>query len=182
MGAWKWVTEILSGRPDRTPVVDDDDDPVAYNMKIARGLREKADHNKFESQLCFSLVIGASLTSPLFVTLGSDLFWGKIVPASLSLVAAGATSWLQLRKPQKLWALYRSAQRHLEHERTQHRYKLGEYEQAADPAKLLAANSAKIAIDVHYRWEGLVPDPDSLGTAIAGGLPVKEKENAGAAR
>jgi len=64
------------------------------------GFEAKANHNKRESLGMFILVIVCTLVAPLFVTLGDGLWLGKVVPSVLSLLAAGATSWLQLRKPQ----------------------------------------------------------------------------------
>ncbi|SRR5258708_1961456 len=91
--------------------------PVDYYSDIRNGLREKADHNKRESQISFYAVICFTLAAPLFVTMGEGWLWGKLVPATLSVIAAGATAWLQLRKPQRLWAIYRRAQRELEREK-----------------------------------------------------------------
>lgn len=171
-------------RRDNTVLFKAEDDPVAYNRNITAGFREKADHNKRESQTTFFLVIVASLMAPLFVTLGTTTLDGKVVPATLSLVAAAATSWLQLRKPQRLWSLYRRAQRHLENELVKYQYRLGEYASAANPASLLAENTANIALEAHRLWEGLIPDPDSLGTVVAGQSRVrgdKETDHAGTA-
>lgn len=149
---------------DKADIGSEKDTAIDYNRKVIGGLRAKANHNKVESQLCFCLVVGASLAAPLFIALGTDQLFGKIIPAALSLGAAAATSWLQLRKPQRLWALYRQAQRRLEDEQVKYRYKIPPFDAGSDPDKLLASNTAAIALEVHYKWEGLVPDPDALGT------------------
>jgi hypothetical protein len=166
-------------RPDKTDIGATGDAVLEYNKKLIEGLRAKANHNKVESQLAFGIVVGASLAAPLFVTLGTDWFFGKVVPAVLSLSAAAATSWLQLRKPQRLWALYRQAQRRLEDEQIKHRYKIETYDKTHDPDKLLATRTAAIALDVHYKWEGFVPDPDAIGTvsASATSAPVGSEHN-----
>jgi hypothetical protein len=154
-------------RPDKTDIGVTGNTALDYNRKVIDGLRAKANHNKVESQLTFAIVVGASLAAPLFVTLSTDWLFGKVVPAVLSVSAAAATSWLQLRKPQRLWALYRQAQRRLEDQQIKHRYGIEPYNNAPDPDKLLAAETAAIALDVHYKWEGVVPDTDALGMVSA---------------
>jgi len=86
----------------------------SYYSEIRKGFREKANHNKLESNTIFFGIICFTLAAPLFVTMGEGGFFGKAVPAVLSVLAAGATSWLQIRKPQRLWSIYRRAQRELD--------------------------------------------------------------------
>ncbi len=133
-----------------------------YYSSVRRGLREKADHNKFESQASFYAIIFLTLASPLFVTLGSGFFWGKLVPATLSVGAAMATAWVQLRKPQRLWAIYRRAQRELEREKAAFDFSLDAYAEGVEADRLLAARVSEIAFRVHEQWEGLVPEPDAV--------------------
>jgi SMODS and SLOG-associating 2TM effector domain 1 len=130
--------------------------------RVINGIKEKADHNKDESLFCFSLVVFATLTAPLFITLGEGIILGKIIPSVLSLTAAGATTWLQLRQPQRLWALYRTAQRQLEDQRTRYHYQIGEYKTVEEPDKLLAERVADITIKLHYSWLPLLPKPENL--------------------
>jgi hypothetical protein len=135
-----------------------------YYADLRRGFREKADHNKCESQYLFYVAMGFTLAAPLFVTLGEGPFWGKAVPATLSVLAAAATSWLQFRKPQRLWAIYRRAQRELEREKAAYDFGFGEYVNASDRDKQLASKISEIAFRVHEQWEGLVPEPETLGS------------------
>jgi hypothetical protein len=136
--------------------------PVEYYLEIRRGFREKANHNKKESQFYFCVIICFTLAAPLFVTMADGWFWGKLVPATLSVLAAGATAWLQLRKPQRLWTLYRRAQRELEREMAAYDFHLGDYDEVSERDKLLASRVSEIAFRVHQQWEGLVPEPDNL--------------------
>jgi hypothetical protein len=122
--------------------------------------KRKADHNKNESLRCFVLVIASTLAAPLFVTLGPEWISGKLIPSILSLLAAGATAWLQLRKPQQLWSLYRTAERQLEDHKNRFEYNLTPYSEGQAPDKLLASNVADIVIGVHYKWIPLIPSPD----------------------
>jgi hypothetical protein len=134
--------------------------PVEFCERKIRHFEQKADHNKIESLRCFVLVIGCTLVAPLFVTLGDGIWFGKLIPSVLSLLAAAATAWLQLRKPQQLWALYRTAQRELEDQQVRYKYRLGEFRETADPDKLLAEKVADIALSIHRQWVPLVPSPE----------------------
>lgn len=149
-------------RTDKTLPSDNYSSASDYYAALRKGLREKADHNKNESQWFFTLAIGCTLVAPLFVTLGEGVVLGKVIPASLSVLAAGFTSWLQLRKPQRLWSIYRRAQRELEREKSQYDFKLGDYGPDVDRDKLLAQRVTDIAFKVHEQWEGLIPEADAL--------------------
>jgi hypothetical protein len=151
--------------------------PEKFYSEIRSGLREKANHNKKESELAFFCVIVFTLVAPLFVTLGEGMIWGKLVPACLSVAAAAATSWLQIRKPQRLWALYRRAQRELEREKSAFDFQLGDYALESDREKLLAQRVSEIAFSVHEQWEGLVPDPDALVSNKALNVAYKPESN-----
>jgi hypothetical protein len=149
-------------------------------LKLARdtiaGFKAKADHNKSESLACFLLVVVSSLASPLFVTLGDGLVWGKIIPSILSLTAAGSTAWLQLRKPQVLWSLYRDCQRRIEDHVYRFEYRLMEYA-TEHPLRdqQLADTVRKVAWDAHERWLPLVPTPEAIGSMSR--APTSNPEN-----
>jgi hypothetical protein len=134
----------------------------------------KADHNKQESLVLFTVIIAATLTAPLFVTLGDGAFWGKGVPSVLSLLAAAGTTWLQLRKPQQLWSLYRTAQRELEDSLLRFHHHLAPFDADSNPEKLLAKHVAKLKMSVHQHWSALVPDASSLPNiaSSASGQPI----------
>jgi len=135
---------------------------IDYAEKIAKAFKEKADHNKNESLACFSLILIASLSAPLFITLGEGDIWGKAIPSILSVVAAGLTSWLQLRKPQKLWSMYRGSQRMIEDHITKYKFKIGDYKAHNEPDSLLAEKVAEIALNAHNEWISVIPSPESI--------------------
>jgi hypothetical protein len=135
---------------------------LAFCERHISAMMRKADHNKRESLRSFYLVIGPSLCAPLFVTLGQEWILGKLVPSMLSLIAAAAMAWLQLRKPQQLWSTYRSAQRELDDQKNRFVYRIGAYADDPEPERLLAKNVADIAIGVHHQWVPLVPSPEQL--------------------
>ena len=154
-------------------------DPLQFAESTLRGFKKKSDHNKSESLVCFALVVVCSLVSPLFVTLGEGVLVGKIVPSLLSLSAAASTAWLQLRKPQTLWSLYRDCQRRIEDHVYTYQYHLAQY--ATDDkerSRLLADAVRSVAWDAHQRWLPLVPTPEAIGTRPG---PTTQKENDAAA-
>ena len=160
-------------RDDTSVMKDTFASPVEYYTEIRRGFRAKADHNKGESQVLFCVIICFTLASPLFVTIGAGWFWGKLVPAALSVCAAAVTAWLQLRKPQRLWSIYRRAQRELEREKAAYDFGLGSYSETKERDILLASKVSEIAFRVHEQWEGLVPEPDAFVDATPSITPNK---------
>lgn len=141
-------------------------DPIQLAENTAQGFKAKADHNKSESLFCFIVVVGCSLVAPLFVTLGDGIVLGKIVPSVLSLSVAASSAWLQLRKPQNLWSLYRDCQRRVEDHLYKYKYHLAEYHQITeeDRNRLLADAVRTVAWDAHQRWLPLVPTPEAITT------------------
>ena len=124
--------------------------------------REKAAHNKTEALWCFRLIMGSTLLVPLFIALGPDVWSSKVIPSFLSALAAFCTAWIQLRKPQELWTLYRTTQRELEDQLVKHNYLLDDYENSDDANKLLAQNVARLTLQTHQKWMPIVPSPDNL--------------------
>lgn len=140
-------------------------DALKFADDALQNFKKKSDHNKFEALTCFSLVVVGSLVSPLFVTLGEGVFLGKIVPSLLSLSAAASTTWLQLRKPQSLWSLYRDCQRRIEDHVYKYLYHLDQYSaNNAERSQLLADAVRIISWDAHQRWLPLVPTSEEIGT------------------
>lgn len=142
-----------------------------YCKSLIKAFKEKADHNKLESMTCFQVSMGGALLAPLFVTLGSnmaeglhmsDCLFSKLIPTVLSIAVAFSTAWLQLRKPQQLWALYRTSQRELENCLSNFNFRVGEYASTKDAEKLLAEQTSKIALNAHYAWLPMVPNPENM--------------------
>jgi len=157
--------------------------PEDFCKSIISGFKAKSSHNKSESMLCFWLSMGGALAAPIFVTLGDDMaqslgdfgsvfILSKLIPSVLSVGVAFSTAWLQLRKPQQLWALYRTSQRELEDHLYKFQYKISEYEEHANPGKLLVENVSKIALDAHYSWLPMVPNPEDIKSSST----AKKKE------
>jgi hypothetical protein len=140
-----------------------DADPVRqFCVDRIRHFETKADHNKTEALALFVILVSCTLASPLFITLGPGLVLGKVIPSVLSSVAAGCAVWLQQRKPQQLWTLYRTTQRRLENEEISFRFQINEYEKADQPSKLLAQRTALICSNANDLWVPLVPNPDKI--------------------
>lgn len=163
----------MAWRKDRTVPDDEFTSAESYYAVVRSGFRDKANHNKAEAQGCFAAVIACTLLAPLFVTLGDSFLLAKVVPSVLSVTAAALTTWLQLRKPQRLWALYRRAQRDLEQAKANYDFNDGDFENADDREKLLARKVTAIARAAHDEWEGLIPEPEALGTDAVKRLPEK---------
>ena len=96
-------------------IKEDPKTPEGLCAEAIRGFKEKSDHSKRESMLCFWFSMGGAFAAPIFVTLGEDItklfgesgspfIFAKLVPILLSAAVAFSTAWLQLRKPQQLWA------------------------------------------------------------------------------
>lgn len=142
------------------------EDSLQLAEKTASGFKKKADHNKTESLFCFGVVLIFSLVSPLFVTLGDGIVLGKIVPSVLSLSVAASSAWLQLRKTQSLWSIYRDCQRRIEDALCKYKFRLAEFEASElDRSRLLAESVRSIAWEAHQRWLPLVPTPDAVSAA-----------------
>lgn len=125
--------------------------------------RIKANHNKTESLFCFSIIVAFSLLSPMFVMLGEGMVLSKIIPSCLSLVVAASTAWLQLRRPQHLWAIYRDSQRKIEDVLCKYHFGLGEFSSdEIEKTRLLAELTRAISWEAHTRWLPLVPSPESV--------------------
>lgn len=139
-------------------------DPISYAKETALDFKKKADRNKAEALLCFSLVIIATLSVPIFVTLGQGWILARCIPAVLSLFAAASTTWMQLRKPQSLWSLYRDCQRKIEKHITKYEYRLNEYEtDQTKRTKFLVTAVSDVAWSAHEHWLDLIPAPEALG-------------------
>ncbi|MBG9994376.1 DUF4231 domain-containing protein [Pseudoalteromonas sp. NZS127_1] len=135
-----------------------------YGIEQLNHFKDKAAHNKFESLWCFRLIMVSTLTAPLFVTL-TDGFWlSKVTPSVLSAFAAFSTAWLQLRKPQDLWALYRGAERLIEDQITQYDFLSGSYKgkDQLEASQLLVENISKVKLDTHNTWAKKVPNKSDL--------------------
>ncbi|MBF4390728.1 DUF4231 domain-containing protein, partial [Vibrio anguillarum] len=136
----------------------------SYALAQAKHYQKKADHNKFESIWCFRGVMICSLLAPLFVSFGEGIWLSKVVPSGLSAIAAFSTAWIQLRKPQTLWTVYRTAQRRIETALIHYRYKTDAYEDLPDTVadKLLISEVTSFASEAHNMWTKAVPDTNSL--------------------
>lgn len=167
---------MIRRRDDNSVNQDTYTSAINYYSEIRKGMREKANHNKCEAQYIFYSIICFTLLAPIFVTLGEGWLFGKLVPATLSVCAAAASAWLQLRKPQRLWAIYRRAQRELEREKASYDFNLNQYHDAADKDRILAERVSEIAFGVHEQWEGLVPEPENLVSLTASVTPKQSDE------
>jgi hypothetical protein len=115
----------------------------------------------------FVTLILCTLASPLFITLGQGLLLSKIVPSILSTLATGCAVWLQQRKPQQLWSLYRTMQRQLENELYSFEFLIHDYAARTEPDKLLAERTAAVCMNAHQLWAPLIPSAEGLISALS---------------
>ncbi|MEZ8200263.1 DUF4231 domain-containing protein [Vibrio splendidus] len=124
--------------------------------------RRKADHNKRESLWSFKLIMLSTITVPILIAYGPDDFWSKLIPSVFSGLSAFFTAWIQLRKPNQLWTLYRTAQRQLESELELYQGSAGEYKDENLKDTLLVEKTNKIYLSVNSVWTSLVPNHKDL--------------------
>lgn len=124
--------------------------------------KTKADHNKKESLFFFSLALIGSLITPIFFTLGNDILWSKIIPALISVTTAFSISWLQLRRPQSLWGLYRSYQRKIELLVLKYNYNIEPFNNHETKDSNIINQLCKFKEESHEKWMQLVPKAESL--------------------
>lgn len=151
------------------PKNKDMQDHLDYIEKKIEHFRIKANRNKIESLSCFIGILICSLSAPLFISLSDEKLWSKIVPSILSVLAAGLTSWLQLRKPQKLWSLYRNSQRLIENELIKFQFLTDDYNSDSSPKNLLIARVSNIVLAAHNEWVTTVPSPESFPATFSKG-------------
>ncbi len=142
-----------------------------YCDKLIAAFEKKSKHNKREALWLFVAVIVSTISVPIFIHAFDSAFWSKFIPSALSAVAAGATTWLQVRKPQQLWGIYRTAQRELEDHKTRYTHRLAPYGNDAASHKLFVEQAADIAIGIHYEWLPLVPNVNQVNPHTASGAP-----------
>lgn len=132
--------------------------------------KKKADHNKSESIFCFRGVMVCSLMAPIFLSLGEGIWLSKVIPSVLSAIAAFCTAWLQLRKPQALWTVYRTAQRNIERTLIHYQFNVERFDDSSQSIekldKLLIAEVTKLSSETHNVWVKNVPDTSGLKANI----------------
>lgn len=134
-----------------------EENALGFACRTKKGIKEKADSNKNLSTFLFLVVLVSTVLSPLLILIGTGDILTKIVPSSLMAAAALASYWIQLRKPQERWVIYRTAQRQIEFEIDQFLHGNGQYEVSSNPERLLADRVSQRALQLHYEWIPVVP-------------------------
>lgn len=101
-----------------------------------------------------------SLLSPIFISLGEGFWYSKLVPSLLASVTAFGTAWLQLRKPQELWSIYRTAQRNIEFSLVHYQFQVENYHGQPQEAldKTLISEVTAFSKSAHETWTKKIPD------------------------
>jgi len=133
---------------------------IAHQM--IEHFKKKANHNKNESLIFFCIALLGSLITPIFFTLGSDLFMSKIIPSLISVATAFSISWLQLRKPQSLWSLYRSYQRKIESLVLKYKFNIEPFNNSETKDAQIIELLCKVKEESHEKWMQLVPKAEAV--------------------
>lgn len=126
------------------------------NEKIEE-MAKKADHNKRETLWSFKVIMISSLVIPLFIAFGPNEWISKVIPSVLSAVSAFVTAWIQLRKPNQLWTLYRTSQRELEQEVNLYKFESKKYKSSENKEQLLIEEFSEKYYKINEQWAKLVP-------------------------
>ena len=135
---------------------------LEYAERIKEGISNKADSNKTWSTRLFLIVLFATVLSPILILLPVCDWFSKYLPAFLTASAALASGWIQLRKPQERWTLYRTAQREIEFEIDQYNHKIGEYQDERTRNAILSDKVSRRALQLHFEWIPIVPKAEDL--------------------
>ncbi len=135
-----------------------------YSLAQVEHFKKKADHNKRESLWCFRIIMFSTLCAPILVSLGEGILLGKILPSILSAIAAFCTAWLQLRKPQELWSLYRNTQRQIEVQLAYFDFHIEEYKglEKENADEKLALKVSQLVLEANNQWKKNVPSSFDL--------------------
>ena len=139
-----------------------------YSKEIRDGIKEKATQNKNQSTFLYLVILFTTVFVPILILLPSGDFVTKYIPAFMSACAALASYWLQLRKPQERWVIYRGAQREIEYQIDQYKFENDEYNDPKSKDKLLADRVSKRALELHYEWVPFAPKAEEIDKIIKG--------------
>lgn len=151
-----WIKNVTTSQPAEVQTA------LEFATKVAKGIERKSDKNKNLTDLLIFTVLASTVFSPLLIFAPFEEPWSKLLPAGLSALAALSTGWLQVRRPQERWAMYRTAQREIEFEIAQFVYGNGEYSDPANKDQILADKVSKRALRLNYEWLPVVPKTDDL--------------------
>ncbi|EKN5094273.1 DUF4231 domain-containing protein [Yersinia enterocolitica] len=135
---------------------------ITIANEMIEHFEKKANHNKNESLLFFCIALLGSLIAPIFFTLGNDLFMSKIIPSLISVATAFSISWLQLRKPQSLWGLYRSYQRKIESLVLKYNFNIEPFNNSETKDAQMIELLCNIKEESHDKWMQLVPKAEAV--------------------
>ena len=132
-------------------------DLVNYCEEKINEMKNKANHNKNETLWSFRIIMISTLAVPLFISFGDSNLLSKVIPSILSAISAFSTAWVQLRKPNQLWSLYRTAQRELENELDLYKFNSKKYSEVEHKEQLLIEEFFSKYYEVNDEWKKLVP-------------------------
>jgi len=141
--------------------------PDAFYEFNVKSITKKANKYKKWSRYTTILLATSSGFIPLFVGVFDNWIFAKLIPSGLAAVSVIVASFIQLEKPQERWKLYRRFQRRLEEEWLYYKSNSNQYGTPEGRDELFIKNIQKILINLHERWEGLIPEVSEVSSSIA---------------
>lgn len=143
---------------------------LIYAEKRKSWVEKKANKNRRNSNFLIGIVIVSAAISPILILFQSDKylagFWidfvSKILPACFTSLAAIASSWIQLRKPQERWVMQRTIEKEIESEIIQFKYEIGKYENQKKKEAILVKEVNDLLLKLHYKWSKIIPTAKDL--------------------
>lgn len=142
-----------------------------FAENIRKEFQEKADKNKKSTDNLFRTILITTIFSPVLILFPFDMYFpesisqlfSKVIPAILTGITAFSTGWLNIKKPQDKWTLYRTAQREVELELTYYENSVNGYT-LENREKKIIEETTRIYKDKHFAWVKIVPKLDDLNS------------------
>jgi hypothetical protein len=123
-------------------------------------VRAKANENEVTSRVLTSVIVLATAGIPVLIVASTQWYeftLGKLFPALLAAVAAGAAAWMQAARPNERWKLYRGYQRAAEVERLRFENEVAPYDDDQTRDRVFIERLSELKLQLHDDWAGLVP-------------------------
>ena len=128
-----------------------EENSIQYALRHRDYFKNKSNKNKRISNKLLIIIILSSVLTPVFILVSADFWISKLLPSVLGAAAAFSSYWIQLKKPQEKWILFRSAQRQIEYEIDIYKFNLSNLSQK-DLEKSLAMKVSQINLEAHQNW------------------------------
>lgn len=143
--------------------------PLEYSCFVKNEVKNKANKNKTKTILLFFIILFTTIFTPLLILVPYDdylsgftlVFVSKILPALLTSIGGISSGWLQLRKPQEKWIIYRTYQREIEKSIIDFTHNINGYTDDNKEKKIVETVSEKHK-DLHSEWVKKAPKLEDI--------------------